>query len=105
MEKITIDNSTLQRISIMIDIMIIILRCSYSDTYSIIIKSKTFAYLQQKDYATLHDSPQANSASIGEELRNANNILGTKITNASIKEAMRIMRNKTSDKGNYKINT
>lgn len=92
MEKIIMEDSLLQRIAIMIDIMITILECSYSEAYSVIIKTKTFNFLQQKDYATLHDSPQANLASIGEELRNANIPIGDKITNSNIKKAMILMR-------------
>ena len=90
MEKInnTIESVILQKIAIIIDIMMNILNCSYSDAYEVIIKSKTFHYLQQKDYSTLYDSPQANLASIGEELRQSNNPLGYKITEDRIKKAM-----------------
>ena len=92
MGKISIDDSTFERISIMIDIMMVILKCSYSDAYSLIINSNTFQYLQQKDYGTLHDSPQANLASIGEELRIKKIEVGEHITDTNIARAMLIMR-------------
>lgn len=44
MEKMIVEDSLLQRISIMIDIIITILECSYSEAYNIIIKTKTFTY-------------------------------------------------------------
>lgn len=90
MEKITneTDNIILERLSIIIDLMITILGCSYSDAYNIITKSKTYYYLKQKDYSTLHDSPQANLSSIGIELREQNIPIGQKITDENIKKAM-----------------
>lgn len=94
MEKVKkdIESSILEKVAIIIDIMICILGCSYSEAYEIVTKSKTFYYLQQKDYSTLHDSPQANLASIGEELRQNKNALGCKITPENIKKAMLSMR-------------
>lgn len=94
MEKMinNVENVILQKVSIIIDIMMNILNCTYSDAYEIVTNSKTYYFLQQSDYSTLHDSPQANLASIGEELRNQNIPLGNYITNDRIKKAMIDMR-------------
>jgi hypothetical protein len=94
MEKIIsiTDDVVLEKVSIMIDILMQILNCSYSDAYNIIIKSRTYSFLIQKDYSTMHDSPQANLSSIGEELRIANNHLGKNITDENIKVAMLKLR-------------
>ena len=87
------DNVILEKISIIIDIMMQITKCSYSDAYSVIIKSEMFYHLKHMDYSTLHDSPQANLASIGAELRRNNNKLGLLLTDDNIKKAMKEMRN------------
>lgn len=92
--KNEINDTILEKIAIMIDIMIEITNCSYSDAYEVIANSETFKHLHRLDYATSYDSPQANLASIGEELRSANNRLGGLITDDSIKEAMSRMREK-----------
>lgn len=76
------------KVAIMIEILMIILNCSYSDAYNLVRGSKTYGYLLNLDYATLHDSPQANLSSIGEELRNCNINTGHIITDDNIKKAM-----------------
>ena len=81
------------KVSIIIDTMISILGCSYSEAYEIIVNTKTYHFLQERDYGTLHDSPQANLSSIGEELRQKNNDIGNVITDENIKKAMIAMRN------------
>ena len=86
------DDVILEKISIIIDIMMQITKCSYSDAYSVIITSETFNHLKQKDYSTLNDSPQANLASIGAELRRNNNKLGLLLTDDNIKNAMKEIR-------------
>lgn len=96
MEKITnsidTENVILEKLSIIIDIMMQILNCSYSDAYDVVTKSKTYLFLQQKDYSTLHDSPQANLSSIGKELRDNNIDIGFKLTDNNIRLAMLKMR-------------
>ena len=87
------ENMLLEKIAIMIDIMMIILNCSYSDAYGLIVNSKTYNYLKQMDYSTIHDSPQANLSSIGKELRDAGVDTGYSITDNNIKLAMKKMRN------------
>lgn len=77
-----------EKLSIMTELLIIILNYDYSEAYDIIVKSQTYKWLKDLDYATMYDSPQANLSSIGEELRASNNPLGTKITDENIKKAM-----------------
>lgn len=96
--NIDIDNVILEKIAIIIDIMMIILNCSYSDAYDIITKSKTYAFLRQRDYSTLHDSPQANLSLIGKELRENNIEIGYKITDDNIKLAMLKIREQNLNK-------
>ena len=52
--------------------------------------------MKSLDYATLHDSPQANLCDIGKELRMAGNPLGDRITSQSITNAMLRLREKNS---------
>ncbi|MBQ3164501.1 MAG: hypothetical protein IJC02_08190 [Lachnospiraceae bacterium] len=93
MERDSIQDVILEKVSIIIDIMMSILGCSYSEAYEIIVNTKTYHFLQERDYGTLHDSPQANLSSIGEELRQINNDIGNVITDENIKKAMIAMRN------------
>lgn len=83
-----------EKAAIIIEIMIEILNCSYSDAYNIVVNTKVYQYMNQLDYSTLHDSPQANLSAIGEELRQNNNRLGNLITDDNIKKAMLSMREK-----------
>lgn len=95
MEKNKIDdlnNVILEKIAIMIDIMMVILNCSYSDAYSIIQYSKAYTDLKEYNYAQLHDSPQANLADIGEELRMQSNSIGNLLTYENIILAMKKLR-------------
>lgn len=96
--NIDTENVILEKVSIIIDIMMLILNCSYSDAYEVITKSKTYSFLQQKDYCTLHDSPQANLSSIGKELRENNIDIGFRITDDNIKLAMIKMREQNLNK-------
>lgn len=80
------------KVAIMIEILMVILNCSYSDAYKIVRKSKTYRYLTSLDYATLHDSPQANLSSIGQELRSCNIDIGNVVTDENIKKAMLHLR-------------
>lgn len=81
-----------EKISVIIELLMIILDCVYSDAYHIIIQSKTYKYMENLDYATLHDSPQANLSDIGSELRERNHPLGDKITDENIKKAVLYLR-------------
>lgn len=81
-----------EKLSIMIELLMVILSCSYSDAYVIIVSSKVYSYMENLDYATLHDSPQANLSDIGKELRLSNSSLGNKITDISIKNAVLYLR-------------
>lgn len=90
----------LEKLSIIIEIMMKILDCSYSEAYEIITKSETYYFLQQRDYSTLHDSPQANLSSIGEELRQKNIAIGYKLTDDGIRDAVWAMRQKNLKKQN-----
>lgn len=92
--KNDLDGVVLEKIAIMIDIMITMFKCSYSDAYAIISKSEVYRLMKEYNYAILHDSPQANLSMIGEELRLNNNPIGKVITNENIKRAMMIMREK-----------
>lgn len=92
----TTESVILEKVAIIIDILMIILNCSYSEAYSIITKSKMYYSLQERDYGTLHDSPQANLSSIGVELRQKNNLLGNRITDENIKKAMLSMIERNS---------
>ena len=87
-----IDDGMQARIAIIINIIIQITHCSYSEAREIIINSETFNRLKQGNYSTLYDSPQANLSSIGEELRRNNNRLGLLITDDNIRKAMLEMR-------------
>lgn len=80
------------RLSIMIELLMIILDCRYSEAYKIIVKSKTYKYLVEEDFATLYDSPQANLSDIGKELRENHNRLGMKITDQNIIKATTFLR-------------
>lgn len=93
------DDIILEKMSIIIDIMMQITNCSYSDAYSVIIKSEMYHHLKQMDYSTLHDSPQANLSSIGKELREHNISLGLMLTDDNIKKAMLEMRNRNLQEG------
>lgn len=85
-----------QRLDIIINIMMQITNCSYSDAYEIIINTSVFKQLEELDYSTLYDSPQANLSSIGKELREKDIELGYLITDANIKKAMFNMRSNNS---------
>lgn len=86
-------NETLQeKIAVMLDILVIILNCSYSDAYDIISSSDVYRLLKENNYPTVYDSPQANLSMIGHELRLKNNPVGNIITDTNIKRAMQIMR-------------
>lgn len=87
-----IDDGMQARIAIIINIIIQITHCSYSEAREIIINSETFYRLKQGNYSTLYDSQQANLSSIGEELRRSNNRLGLLITDDNIRKAMLEMR-------------
>ena len=80
------------KVAIMIEILMVILNCNYSDADKIVRNSATYGYLLHLDYATLYDSPQANLSSIGQELRNHNVNIGSNITDANIKKAMLHLR-------------
>lgn len=80
------------KVAIMVEIVMHILDCSYSDAYYIIVGSDTYHLMQEQVYKTLHDSPQANLSDIGEELRKAGNKLGQMIADTNIKRAMLQMR-------------
>jgi hypothetical protein len=82
------------RLSIMMDVLTQILKCSQSEAHNIIINSETYKWLVDKDYSTLYDSPQANLSSIGQELREHNNSLGRLITDENITTAILKLRNK-----------
>lgn len=97
-KKDKIEDMIWEKVSIMIEIIMTITNCSYSDAYSIIQKSKTYGYLKERNYAVLHDSPQANLSSIGEELRARQHNLGTLITDANIILAMKKIREVNSEK-------
>lgn len=87
------DNDSLfERLDIIEDILTKILSCTKSDAHNIIIASQMHKNLEQNDYSTLYDSPQANLASLGQELKESNNPLGYSITDDSIRAAMIKMR-------------
>lgn len=102
MEKEMIKNVTLEKVAIMIDIMIKILGCDYGDAFNIIIRSKTYRLLKKGNYSTLHDSPQANLSSIGQELRESGDAkrqkLGNELTDQNIKKAMFLMVEENTNK-------
>lgn len=98
----TSDNTIYLRLSIMIELLMEILHCSYSYAYMIITKSETYYYLVQDDYATTYDSPQANLDSIGEELRQQGDTLGSKITAENIIKAMQSIRDRNLRKAKSK---
>lgn len=85
-------NSLFKRLDIIEDILIEILSCTKSDAHNIIIASQMYKNLEQNDYSTLYDSPQANLSSLGQELKESNNPLGYSITDDSIRTAMIKMR-------------
>ena len=86
-------NETLQeKIAVMLDILVTLLSCSYSDAFEIISSSNVYKLLKENNYPTVYDSPQANLSMIGQELRLKNNPVGNIITDANIKRAMQIMR-------------
>jgi hypothetical protein len=78
------ENCVWEQVSIMIELMMKILNCSYSDAYKVIKNSETYYYLNRHDFAMLYDSPQANLSSIGQELRDKHDILGNYITDENI---------------------
>lgn len=87
------DNDSLfERLDIIEDILTKILSCTKSDAHNIITASQMHKNLEQNDYSTLYDSPQANLASLGQELKESNNPLGYSITDDSIRAAMIKMR-------------
>lgn len=86
------NNSLIERIDIIEDMLIEILNCTKSDAHSIVIASQMYKNLEQNDYSTLYDSPQANLSSLGQELRESNNPLGYNITDDNIRTAMVKMR-------------
>lgn len=97
MEKIKLDDSLLERIAIIIEIVMVITNCSYSDAYELVTNTRTYKFLTIKDYSTIHDSPQANLSSMGNDLRRINNPIGNKITDENIKQAMRILREQSKN--------
>ena len=88
------NNSLFERLDIIEDILTEILSCTKSDAHSIVIASQMYKNLEQNDYSTLYDSPQANLSSLGQELRESNNPLGYSITDDNIRTAMIKMKNK-----------
>lgn len=81
-----------EKLAIMLDILVTVLNCSYSDAFEIISSSDVYRLLKENNYPTVYDSPQANISMIGQELRLKNNPVGNIITDANIKRAMQIMR-------------
>lgn len=88
------NNSLFKRLEIIENILTEILNCTKSDVHSIVIASQMYKNLEQNDYSTLYDSPQANLSSLGQESKESNNPLGYSITDDSIRVAMIKMRNK-----------
>lgn len=86
------NNSLFERLEIIEDILAEILNCTKSDAYSIMMASQIYKNLEQNDYSTIYDSPQANLSSLGQELRESNNPLGYSITDDNIRAAMIKMR-------------
>lgn len=87
------NNSLFERLEIVENMITEILNCTKSDAHNIIIASQMHKNLEQNDYSTLYDSPQANLSSLGQELRESNNPLGYNITDDNIRAAMVKMRN------------
>lgn len=93
MEKVKETELVIQeKLSIMIELLMTITNCEYSDAYRVIAASKTYRYLKAYDYSALHDSPQANLCDIGKELRSQNHRLGQVITENNIKKAILKLR-------------
>ena len=86
------NNSLFERLDIIEDILTEILSCTKSDAHSIVIASQMYKNLEQNDYSTLYDSPQANLSSLGQELRESNNPFGYSITDDNIRSVMIKMR-------------
>ena len=85
-------DSLQERISIMTELLKVILNCNERVDNNIISNTQTYKRLVERDYSTLYDSSQANLASIGEELRRNNNLLGGLITDENIRAAMKKIR-------------
>ncbi len=96
MEKIAMKEVILEKVAIMIELLITILNCGYSDAFAIITNSETYEYMKNGDYTTLHDSPQANLSEIGLALRKVNNPIGFQITDEKILQAMINLRQQNS---------
>lgn len=91
-DEIQADDVTLEKVAIMIELIMTITNCRYSDAYSIITKSNVYSRLVRKEYSDVHDSPQANLSSIGAELRDKMEPLGNVLTDENIIKAVRKLR-------------
>ena len=91
-EEMYADDVTLEKVAIMIELIMTITNCRYSDAYKIITKSNVYSRLVSKEYSNVHDSPQANLSSIGVELRANIDHLGDVITDENIIKAFRKLR-------------
>ena len=61
------ENSILEKISIMIDMLMGMFGITYTLGYSLIRRSNLFRLLISGDYSTLYDSPQASLIELGKE--------------------------------------
>lgn len=89
-----LNEDSVERLSIMIELLTIIWNCKYSDAFMVIENTKVYNNILAGDYGTTYESPQSNVSRIGEELRHNGNKLGNVVTDENIRLAVLRIRNR-----------
>lgn len=86
-----LNEDSVERLSIMIELLTVIWNCKYSDAFIVIENTKVYNNIAG-DYGTTYESPQSNVSRIGEELRLSGNKLGYAVTDENIRSAVLSIR-------------
>ena len=89
-----LNEDSVERLSIMIELLMTIWNCKYSDAYMVIENTRVYNNILSGDYGTTYESPQSNVSRIGDELRHSGNRLGNSVTDDNIRLAVMSIRNK-----------
>lgn len=99
-----LNEDSVERLSIIIELLTIIWNCKYSDAFMIIENTKVYNNILAGDYGTTYESPQSNVSRIGEELRLSGNKLGYAVTDENIRLAVLSIRNRNLNSRNREYN-
>lgn len=93
---LTLNEDSIERLFIMIELLTVIWNCKYSDAFIVIENTKVYNNnnILAGDYGTTYESPQSNVSRIGEELRLSRNKLGYAVTDENIRLAVLSIRNR-----------